>query len=609
MKTRILFILKYFVFWLLLFVLQKFLFMAFNWAESSQLNAGEWLSVIWHGLRLDMSAATYLLLIPIVGLSLLSFFEIRFTKAFLRIYNYIFLFIVLYLGIVDMELYSYWGFKLDITPLVYLKTPGEAVASLNLTEIAFLFILLLALYFGGIILFRKYVLSEINKPTEKSKLFGLVGVFILAFSIIPLRGGIGIAPINLGSVYFHNNRFANQSAVNVFWNAGYSWVEKESKSLSIKFMEDEKATELFKIFYPQESAHKQVIKKDANVILIILESFSNKIIGELGGEKSITPCIDSMCKDALIFRNFYASGDRSEKGMLSIFSGYPSIPTISVINYPSKSQNLPFLFEPYHEKGYYTAFYYGGDLNFANFRSYFTHPGMDQLVTMNDFPSEQNMQKWGVPDEFLFDKMSTDIDTIKQPFFVSCFSLSSHEPYDMPFDPVFETNNNDGKSKNGFYYTDKCLGEFIDRAKSSDWWDNTLIVIIADHGSRFPGNTPNHLPVKFNIPMIWTGGAVNTPDSTVYTYCSQTDIPQTLLNQFDLPSNGYKFSKDILNEASNSFAMYFFNNGYGYLSDSVKLIYDINISDYIMIEGGKAEEMKDPSKAYLQQLSKDFNNL
>jgi phosphoglycerol transferase MdoB-like AlkP superfamily enzyme len=609
MKARTQYILKYFLFWIVIFLLQKLMFMIFNFQESKILSAGDWLRVLWHGMRLDMSAAAYLLVIPVLAMSFLSFFDLRVTRNFLRIYNYIFLFAVLYLGVVDMELYSWWGIKLDITPLVYLKTPKEAAASLKLLEIALLVLFFVFLYFLGLKAYRKLIFSSLKKNSGSSWQFGIAGLLITGLLIIPMRGGIGIAPVNPGSAYFSTNRFANHSAFNVLWNCVYSIVERKSYTTSHHYMDDTKARELFKFFYPADSTHIQFVKKDANVVLIILESFSNKIIGELGGESGITPEIDKICKNSLVFRNFFASGDRSEKGMLSLFSGYPSQPTTSIINFPSKTQNLPYLKAPFHDKGYYTAFYYGGDLNFANFRSYFTNPSEDRLITLNDFPSKYATEKWGVPDERLFERMITDIDTITKPFFISCFTLSSHEPYDTPMEnPVFPTIGRSDLSKNAFYYTDRCLGAFIDKAKTSKWWDNTLIIILADHGSRYPGNTQNHETIKFNIPMIWTGGALINPDTSINTYASQTDLARTLLNQYDLPVNDYPFSKDILGANSKSFAMYFFNNGFGFMSDSLKLIYDNTAKDFIYSSGKTNDESKESSKAYLQVLSNDFNS-
>ena len=607
MKARFLFLLRYFVFWVLIFILQKILFMVFNLPESSQLSVLTWLGVLWHGLPLDLSITAYLLVIPTIATCFLSFFKIDYTRIFMKIYNYIILFIVLLLGVIDMELYSWWGFKLDITPLVYLKTPKEAAASINFIEIFLLISLFFLLYFLGLKAFKKIILPQPKENDNASKFFSIPAIVLLGILLVLMRGGIGIAPINLGSAFFHQNRFANHSAINVVWNCGFSIIEKKTKNSSVIYMDEAKAEGLFSNFYPPDGVTHKIVKDSSNVILIIVESFSNKIIGELGGEAGITPELDTICRNSVVFKNFYSSGDRSEKGILSLLSGYPAQPTTTIINFPSKTQSLPFLLDPFHKNGYYTAFYYGGDLDFANFRSYFTNNSIDKLIAIGDFPSELNTQKWGVPDEYLYSRMINDIDLMNFPFFISCFTLSSHEPNDVPMDPVFPTKSRDDLSKNGFYYADKYLGKFIKEAKTKDWWDNTLIIIVADHGSRFPGNTPNDVPIKFNIPMIWTGGAVLVKDTIINTYGSQSDFPLTLLNQFGYTQENYKFSKDILNENSKSFAMYFFNNGFGYVNDTIKAIYDNDIKNFTFTSGNLNDTIKESSKAYLQVLTKDYN--
>lgn len=573
-----------------------------------RLNIATWVGVLWNGLALDLSVSAYLLVIPTVATCFLSFFKIEFTRNFMKVYNYIILFIVLFLGVTDMELYSWWGFKLDVTPLVYLKTPKEAAASVNYIEIFLLISFFFLLYYMALKVFKKAVVSQLKNNDSAAKYFSLPGIFLIGVLFVLMRGGIGIAPINLGSAYFHQNRFANHSAINVVWNCGFSIIEKKTKNTSVVYMDEKKAEELFTNFYPPDGATHKIVKDSSNVVLIILESFSNKIIGELGGEKGITPELDTICRNSVVFKNFFSSGDRSEKGILSLLSGYPAQPTTTIINFPSKTQSLPFLLKPFHENGYYTSFYYGGDLNFANFRSYFTNTSIDKLVSLVDFPSELNTQKWGVPDEFLFSRMMNDIDLMDFPFFISCFTLSSHEPYDIPMDPIFPTKSRDDLSKNGFYYTDKYLGKFIKEAKTKDWWNNTLIIIIADHGSRFPGNTPNDVRLKFNIPMIWTGGALMIKDSIINTYASQSDLPHTILNQFGYPLENYKFSKDIFNENAKSFAMYFFNNGFGYMNDTIQAIYDNDINNFSFTSGNLNETIKESSKAYLQVLTKDYNS-
>ncbi|MGC9343432.1 MAG: LTA synthase family protein [Bacteroidales bacterium] len=524
------------------------------------------------------------------------------------IYTYILLFIILYLGVVDMALYSYWGFKLDITPLLYIKTPGDAMASVSIWEILFLLSIFTVLYAVSIVFYRRYFRWNIDKKPVKWYMSIPASYISIGVLFIVARGGVGVAAMNLSRVYFHQERFANHSAINVTWNTIYSFIEREKLQEHHSYMDEDKALENFVALRKNmNSDHVQLIKPGSNVLLFILESFSNKVISALGGEEGITPRLDSLCESSIVFTNFYASGDRSDKGLVSIFSGYPAQPTTSIIDYPSKSQKLPFLYEIFAAEGYTTAFYYGGDLNFANFKSYFSNPGLHKLVTADDFSRKDHIQKWGVPDGIVFRRMLEDLDHTNQPFFYSCFSLSSHEPFDVPMEPVFGINSRDELSKNGFYYTDYELGEFLKKASVKSWWKNTLVIITADHGSRSPGNTSNHSKEKFSIPMIWTGGAVKENGLTISRIGSQTDLPATLLAQFKLDYSEFIYSNDLLN-GNKGFAFYAFNNGFGFTSDEGFVIYDNDFDKCIFREGKSPDPLLITGKAFLQVLSTDFFN-
>ncbi len=607
MRSRFYFLLKYYVFWLIIFICQKILFLIFNFRESLELKLPVWFLALWHGLRLDLSAGAYILMLPLLAMVVTAFIGPRSLRIFLTIYTSIVLFVVLCLGVIDMDLYSYWGFKLDITPLLYIKTPGDAMASVSIWEILLFLLLLAVLYYGFFMVYRKLVRPVDIKEKGNSWKVALSSILAIGLLIIPARGGLGIAPMNIGSVYFSPVRFANHSAINVVWNTIYSITERHKLVEKHHFMNDNEAESMFSSMMNEgPQATNIVLKGKPNILLIILESFSDKIISELGGEEGITPSINNLCKDSsIVFKNFYASGDRSDKGMISIFSGFPAQPTTSIIDYPAKSQDLPFLYKDFSGKGYHTAFYYGGDLNFANFRAYFSNPYIDQLITGNDFPDSLAIQKWGVPDEYLFDRMMKDMNATEGRFFYSCFTLSSHEPFDVPMEPVFPTDNRDDLCRNSFYYTDKCLGSFLDSARHSAWWDSTLIIIVADHGSRSPENTPNHVEKKFRIPMIWTGGAL-IKDSTVTRTGSQTDIPATLLSQFGFSHEEYPYSKDLFNPGSPAFAFYAFNNGFGFKTDSSFVIWDNDYNKAVERSGREADTAVNHGKAFLQVLSSDF---
>ena len=185
-------------------------------------------------------------------------------------------------------------------------------------------------------------------------------------------------------------------------------------------------------------------------------------------------------------------------------------------------------------------------------------------------------------------------------------SLSSHEPFIVPMEPVFKGEDESSKFLNSCYYADKSLGEFIREAKKKEWWNNTLIIITADHGHRFPN--PNELKDKerFKIPMLWLGGAIAKQDTIIPTFGVQTDIANTLLNQFGEHPSDFIFSKNLMAQDSKSFALYVFNNGFGYVTPDHETIYDFDLQNYLKKEGDEKELPF--GRAYMQKLFHDYNN-
>ena len=176
--------------------------------------------------------------------------------------------------------------------------------------------------------------------------------------------------------------------------------------------------------------------------------------------------------------------------------------------------------------------------------------------------------KWGVHDHVLFSKLRDSMKSVKEPFLNVVLTLSSHEPFDVPMDPVFAGNDNMTRYRNSLFYADKCLGEFLDWAKGTSWWKNTLIVLVADHCGRVSEDMPVYAKELFKIPMLLLGGAVEEKGVSISKTGSQVDIPLTLLNQLGIESN-FPFAKDLLSEKSNSFAFYVYNEGFGFITDTL----------------------------------------
>ncbi|MFM7328303.1 MAG: LTA synthase family protein, partial [Bacteroidota bacterium] len=420
--------------------------------------------------------------------------------------------------------------------------------------------------------------------------------------------GFGIAPLNTGFVYYHRTQaFPNHAGINPVWNFMRSALYIDNLRYTEKLMPQHEAESIVAGMMTAPDTTLQVIAQEKpNILLIIMEGFTSKIIEPLGGEPGLAPELSRWCEQGVLFEHLYASGDRTDKGIISILSGYPAQPRSSIIKFPSKSQSLPSWPRVMERLGYHPTFVYGGDPKFANMESYLVTSGFRRITTDADFEGSIPRSKWGVHDEHLFRRLSAECDTAQGPFFKVALTLSSHEPFDVPYGNPPAGSSDETLFLNSCKYSDRELGKFLDAAKQSDWWASTLVIITADHGHAYPGKREVMDRERFRIPMLWTGGAITTKLKIVKTG-SQTDIVNTLLNQFDTYDPAFRFSKDLLAPATPGFAVYAYNNGFGYQSDRGGFIYDLDFRKYLK-SAGADDHQEQQGKAWMQVLFNDYNS-
>ncbi|MFC5270197.1 LTA synthase family protein [Adhaeribacter terreus] len=596
-----------FLYWLLLFLSGKVLFLLYHAAKTATLSASEIARIFFFGLRLDMSMAAYLCIFPFL-LLFLTVIPAAFSRKLINGFVVLCTFFVVLLSTVDLHLYSIWGYKLDATPLQYLNTPTEMIASSSGAPLFLLFLLFTLQLAGGLFLYFRFFQPRFTSQKSTGKK-ALVSFLWLIFLVLPLRGGWQQIPVNQSDVYFSDKAFANHSAINVPWNVFYSLTKKSYDGHNpYQFFKPEEAQKtVAELYQKPKTVSPAILKtKKPNIVFIILESFTANLVGCAGGEKGVTPELDKLAQEGILFRNFYASGDRSEKGLVALLSGYPVQTTTSIIKIPRKTEKLPHLAHTLKNAGYNTSYYYGGELAFANMKSYILMAGYDKITGKADFPARDYNSKWGVHDHVLFEKVSEDLKKQKQPFFTTIFTLSSHEPYDVPMKTKFLGDDEGNKFRNSMHYTDKAVGNFISEAKQQTWWQNALVVLVADHGHTLPNYVDYDSKAKFHIPLILTGGALAKTGITDSTIASQTDLAYSLLNQLNLPNQDFKWSKDIFNPAEKPFAFYVFNDGFGFITDKGSFGYD-NISKQVVQKKGEFTE-KDikTAKSYLQVSFEDY---
>jgi phosphoglycerol transferase MdoB-like AlkP superfamily enzyme len=608
MKRKLTALLVYSLFWLLFFCFARLFFLIFHYKEAAGLGFGVLAGTFTHGIKLDLSATAYILIIPMLALLPAIWLQGNWFRHFIRIYTWIILLISSIIIAGDANLYSYWGFRMDYTPLLYLNTPQEAAASVTTGHIiAFCFtVILLTMVFG--LLYNRLIDKRFSDGEILKFKLPVTFLFIIMLGslIIPIRGGLGLAPINAGTVYFSENMFANHSAINVVWNAGSSYFNRKPSVNPYSFGDLNRSIAIRDSLTVKSYSSEKVLNLTRpNILFVILESFGDLLIGPLGGDTATTPCINSLCSEGLLFTNFYASGNRTDKALPAILNGYPAQPAVSVIKEPKKTQSMTSLVKILNSSGYTSSFWYGGDINFANFNSFLISSGFSQIITMENFDPSNYNSKWGVHDHILFKALQDSMERTKEPFFRVVLTLSSHEPFEVPIEPVFEGKDELTKFRNSVFYTDKTIGNFIAWAKTTDWWKNTLVVLVADHCRR---NTLDDLVFSqkiFKIPMLWLGGALEAGGKRIQKLGTQVDIPVTLLNQLDM-SGDFPFGKDLLSNESNSFAFYVYNEGFAFITDSSTFIYDHKLGAPVLKTGSNPEINERLGKAFLQVLYDDY---
>ena len=581
MKERLKFFFAAALSWIAFMMFIRFAFSLYQYSQTSLLSFGEIILSFIYGLYHDISITGYILMLTGLILSFSITLPGKKLKLTFQILYGLLMFVSLTIAVPNLELFRNWGFHVDGTIFSYLKTPKEAVAS----TVASTFILILGIYIAmftiSFKLFNRFLIKRLDAITPSKLKFFPIMLLITASMIIPIRGGLGIAPMNVGFVYHSSNTYANLLSVNPIWNFSYS-LKKLNKNKRIKLISDEEAQSRFKEMLATQNIDQDSLltSKSPNIVLIVLESFTSALIEELGGEKGVTPNFKTLSDEGILFTHFYGIGDRTKIGLVGVLSGFPSLPQKPVIQYQSKVQKLPSLCKSLKKEGYNSKFYYGGDLHFASMNSYLSNIGFDNTVSLDDFPSELNTSKWGVHDEFLFDRMYHDIKLEKEPFFKACLTLSSHEPFKVPMKTVIQGTDENSLFMNAANYTDKCLGEFIAKLKKLPSWDNTLVILVADHGVRHVRDFIPSDPNKYKIPMVWLGGCLKEKGLKVEKYGCQADIATTVLPQIGIDASDFTIGKNLFNKSQKGYAYFTYNNGFGYANDKEKLIFDLNSNNW-----------------------------
>jgi phosphoglycerol transferase MdoB-like AlkP superfamily enzyme len=602
MKQRLLLFFKYYLFWIVLFQLQKLFFILVQYKLMGDISLSDCLQVMAHAFPLDLSVASYITAVFGLLLMVSNLVNIRVIRCISHVFTAVVLAIVVFVLIGDNSTFSFWGYHWDKSIFTFLQSPKEVLACAVWWQWILVTILFLIWFVAcGFVYLKWLKWDKVELESRTTTRLWQTGVWLLitAFLFLPMRGSVTVSTMNTGRVYFSNNQMLNQAAVNPLFNIIESLSENTFDLNKYTYMSSVEAQQLTQQLLPTDRwTHTEEVfaTQRPNIVLVILESFSTNALDAM-------PNLMRLAQEGIYFSNAYSSSYRTDRGIVSLMSAFPGQPTSSLMTVPSKSRNLPQIGKALKQEGYLLNFYYGGDEDFTNMRSYLIDGGFENRVVDKDFPLQDRMSKWGAHDHIVLERASREIRQRYTHYpdnqhFDVILTLSSHEPFDVPF-----TSDFSHAYLNSVAYTDSCLGAFVDSLKQHPLWDSTIVILSPDHGYPYPNGIANYNPLRYRIPMAIIGGAVQQP-MQVPTLCSQIDLVPTVLHAMGLDAEAYPFSKNILDSTQTEFAFYAFNDGFALLTPQDTIIVDAKAN---MLLQGNNEFLNQQAHAFMQCIMEEID--
>lgn len=608
---------RFFLFWILFFFLERLLFLVYFSDRLSNIGIGEIANTFLYALRLDASMIAYLSVIPLIFYLVLLFLpRYKFPEIIGKYYVLFFVFIFSIISVFNLNLYREWGSKINFRALdLAFNSTKEAIASGSSSPILLSLSVLIGISFASVFFAKKTIDFKIKDHVEPLWKKAGTAFMMLALLFLAIRGGWQLSPINQSMAYFSNETVLNHAAVNTEWNLIHDILNnKYGKDNPYKYYPEEEAKKIVAELYKKPNGEKvKVLNSERpNVVIIIMESFTAELVGSLGGEKGVTPNFDKLSAEGILFENIYAAAGRTDKGVMATLSAFPSQAIRSIMKQNSKQEKLPGIAQEFKSNAYATSFYYGGESEFFNMKSYVLSHGYQTLIDNYSFEKKDMNSKWGAYDEKVFSKQLADMDNVKQPFFSTILTLTNHEPFDLPVEKRFKGEQVEDKFRSTSFYADSCLGAYLSSAKKKPWYKNTLFVVIADHSHRLPDNLTEFDPKRYRIPLLFFGDVIKTEfkGHRINKFGNQTDLAASLLNQLNMPSNRYLWSKDLFNPGTPGFAFFNWDNGFGFATKDQIISFD-NVGKNIIMRKNAAnpkieKDLLRYGKAHMQEVFQQY---
>jgi phosphoglycerol transferase MdoB-like AlkP superfamily enzyme len=562
-KSNIYLVLLYRIFLaMFLFSLSRIGFFLFNHKMFPGMDVAQFFYILRGGLVFDLSAIVYINIFFIL-LCILPF-DFRYSDLYQKILKYLFLIangVAICMNGMDFVYYKFIGKR--ATSDVFGTFSNES----HIFKMFFRFLIdywqatIFTLFLLAVMIYLYNVITT-AKPEKDGKLRR----FIISFVMMPLIAALTVGAARGG--YRHSTRpitisnaakyVQNPEDVAIVLNTPFSILRTYGKKAltDYNFFKPDRLNTIYNTHYIPSGINQF---RSENVVIIILESFAREYIGaynhglENGQYTGYTPFMDSLISESLTFDVSVSNGRKSIDAMPSILASIPSLETPYIISHYANNQinALPSLLK---RKGYYTAFFHGAPNGSMGFDSFAKLAGFDDYFGLDQYPDKNDFDgMWGVWDEPFLKFFASKLDTFREPFMASVFTISSHHPFEVP-------TKYKGRFKKGpapivevVGYTDYALRQFFKQISGSKWFNNTLFVLTADHTNESVHKEYQNDYGVYSIPVIFykPGSDLKGVKNRI---AQQIDIMPTILNYLNYDEEYIAFGNDLLNDSIESFA-------------------------------------------------------
>ena len=548
-----------------------------------------WLAFIV-GLRMDTIAICVILALPTLLIFLTPSRISRFTEKVLGGYLLATLLIAVYMEIATPPFVNEFDARPNELFVNYLQYPREVFKTIISTQLTPLLIAIVSLSLIAWFYRRWWRQSPLFAEALRVK-YGFRLLFFLPSALIivmGIRSSFGHRPANLSDATYSNSHIANELAKNTLHSVGYSIYAKKKFDVNVKLYgrmdKSEAIARTKKILnlttadivdsnYPllrREKTHFPNNGRTKNLVVIIQESLGAQFVSAAGGRPGITPNLNRLAKEGILFNRLYASGTRSVRGMEAIVGGFLPIPGTSVLKRNLSQKKFFSLARLLNPRGYDSSFLYGGEKRFDNMGSWYYGNDFKRIIDEPLFVNPAYHGIWGVCDEDLVVRADEEYVKLKeqnQPFVSVLFTTTNHTPFEFPEGRITPVDGVElASEENAVKFADYALGKFFSLAKEHGYYDDTIFVIIADHNVRVRSSPNGVMPVdNYRIFGLILGGGVEPLSYDRVT--TQMDVMATAVDLLGSDFTHPIIGKSIFAQTKNDFALMKFYSLYGFMRD------------------------------------------